>query len=77
MSESKIYMEVNMKLGGMFRQRRELLGLNETELAKKTGVHKSLISKYENDLMKPNFKNFIKLCLALGFNIHDFEDYVS
>jgi transcriptional regulator with XRE-family HTH domain len=55
-----------MATGEKIRDRREELGMSKTELARKIGVHKSTITRYEADSIdKIPYLTFIKILIAL------------
>jgi transcriptional regulator with XRE-family HTH domain len=47
-------------------ERRELLGLTQTELAEKTGIDQGDISRIERGSIYPNEKTLLRLADALG-----------
>lgn len=56
-----------MKFGSYLKMQRELAGLSQSELAKKTGLTQATISRWEDDLRIPNIENC--LILANFYNI--------
>lgn len=65
---------------------REKKGLTQQEFANLMGIHKITVSKYENEKLKLNQNNMIKMCIILdntpnellGFErkYKDFTDYL-
>jgi len=51
------------------RAARELKGLSQTDLAKKTDLQPSAISHFENDRRSPSFNNLKRLADALGVTV--------
>ena len=51
---------------------RRMAGLSMDELASLTGLSKNAISRYENDVMKPDSSNLIKLAKALNVKVDFF-----
>lgn len=61
---------MNIKeLGTMMKAKRIVLGLTLEDLAKKTNLHKSSISKYENGNVMMHIVTFLKICNALDIEI--------
>ena len=55
-----------MTTGEKIKKRREELGLTKADLARKIGVHKSTITRYEADTIdRIPYLNFIKILIAL------------
>ena len=52
--------------GDRLRQAREARGINQTELAAKTGLQPSAIGHFEKDRRKPSFANIRALARALN-----------
>lgn len=48
---------------------REMRGLTQEQLAKKTGLQPAAISHFETGHRQPNLRNLVKLCLALNASI--------
>lgn len=60
-----------MTFGEKVKNERNILGLNQDELAKKIGVTRRVISSYENDSSRPRgTERYKKLAEALGVNIN-------
>lgn len=60
-----------MTFGEKVKNKRNRLGLNQDELAKKIGVTRRVISSYENDSSRPRgTERYKKLAEALGVNIN-------
>lgn len=53
-------------VGGNIRERRKLIGKTQEDIAKKMGVSKSQISKWENENSFPTMSNFTRLCQELN-----------
>ena len=58
--------EQTYRLAVQVMERRELLGLNQTELAQKTGIDQGDISRIERGSIFPNEKTLLRLADALG-----------
>ena len=50
-----------MKFGNELKTQRELAGLSQSEVAKKTGLTQAAISRWEDDLRIPNIESCILL----------------
>ena len=48
--------------------------LSLTEVAEKTNINMSTISRYKNGIHKPNLKNICKLAEGLGVDIDELVD---
>lgn len=59
--------------GSRIATRRAELGLTQRELAAKSGVSWSQISRYESDQASPRLKVIMKLAEALGLNVDDLQ----
>lgn len=71
-------MNMNAKdLGTMIKAKRILLNLTLDDLAKKTNIHKSALSKYENGNVIMNVLTFMKICnvlvIEINFNLERFN----
>lgn len=53
-------------VGSNIRERRKLIGKTQEDIAKKMGVSKSQISKWENENSFPSMSNFTRLCEELN-----------
>ena len=53
-------------VGNNIRERRKLIGKTQEDIAKKMGVSKSQISKWENENSFPSMSNFTRLCEELN-----------
>lgn len=72
-------MEQNMAAKDAIKRARYKLQLNQTEFAKALGVHKSVISLYENGKRKPSFpkiRKYIAKLAKLGVEVN-FEDFLD
>jgi transcriptional regulator with XRE-family HTH domain len=56
-------------LGVEIKREREFNGWTQFELAMKTGIQPSEISKYEKGVYEPNVPNYFKLCEAFGWPV--------
>lgn len=54
-----------MTLGNKIRSRREELGLNQIELAKKSRLTQATISRIESDIIAPKATTLIVLAISL------------
>lgn len=63
--------------GSRIATRRAELGLTQRELAEKSGVSWSQISRYESDQASPRLKVIMKLADALGLNVDDLQHALS
>lgn len=54
-----------MTLGNRIRNRREELGLNQAELAKKSRLTQATISRIESDIIAPKATTLIVLAISL------------
>ena len=54
-------------IGGIIQQRREALGWNLHDLARKSGVATGLVSRFESNIdANPTLNNLLKIAKALG-----------
>ena len=58
--------EQSYRLAVQVMERRELLGLTQTELAEKTGIDQGDIGRIERGSILPNEKTLVRLADALG-----------
>lgn len=58
----------NMTTGQKIKQLRKEKGWSQTELSKATGLHMTIISRYEGDEAFPNGHSLISLSRALGIS---------
>lgn len=61
-----------MTLGNRIRSRREELGLNQIELAKKTRLTQATISRIESDKLIPKATTLIVLAITLDLAPNEF-----
>lgn len=52
--------------------RRLLLGMNQSEFARKMSLSRQTVNRWETEQILPNAINFIKACKVLGLKIYDF-----
>lgn len=57
------------------RRTRKSLGINQSELAKRTGLKQSYISKIENLEKNPTIETIAKYCYALNFSLEVVEAF--
>lgn len=70
MTEKEFYVWAGKK----FRQMREEKSITQDELAEKTGIDRSLISKFENTGKKISAFRLKQLLEALGLSLGDLSD---
>ncbi len=58
-------------IGQALRERRGHHGWTLADVATKTGISKSTLSKIENDLISPSYQSILQLCAGLGIEIGD------
>lgn len=58
-------------IGQVLRERRGHHGWTLADVAEKTGISKSTLSKIENDLISPSYQTIIQLSAGLGIEIGD------
>lgn len=58
-------------IGQVLRERRGYHGWTLADVAEKTGISKSTLSKIENDLISPSYQTIIQLCAGLDIEIGD------
>ncbi|MFD1196932.1 helix-turn-helix domain-containing protein [Brucella gallinifaecis] len=58
-------------IGEALRERRGYHGWTLADVAAKTGMSKSTLSKIENDLISPSYQSILQLCAGLGIEIGD------
>lgn len=61
-----------MTLGNRIRSRREELGVNQIDLAKKTRLTQATISKIEGDKLMPKATTLIVLAISLDLAPNEF-----
>jgi len=61
--------ELNIRLGNNIKHYRELRNWTSAKLARKSGIHYSLISIYENGHSMPGTGNLIILADVLGIEV--------
>lgn len=68
-----------MKFGFYLKTQRELAGLSQCELAKKTGLSQAAISRWEDDLRIPNIENCLILAEFYGISLDELigRDYLD
>ncbi|MBO5736316.1 MAG: helix-turn-helix transcriptional regulator [Clostridia bacterium] len=60
-----------MKFGFYLKTQRELAGVTQSELAKRTGLSQAAISRWEDDLRIPNIENCLILAEFYGITIDE------
>src|ERR1700741_658681 len=58
-------------VGQALRERRGHHGWTLADVAERTGISKSTLSKIENDLISPSYQSILQLCAGLGIEIGD------
>jgi len=58
-------------VGQVLRERRGYHGWTLADVAEKTGISKSTLSKIENDLISPSYQTIIQLCAGLDIEVGD------
>ncbi len=58
-------------IGEALRERRGYHGWTLADVATRTGIPKSTLSKIENDLISPSYQSILQLCAGLGIEIGD------
>src|ERR1700722_16603492 len=58
-------------IGQALRERRGHHGWTLADVAERTGISKSTLSKIENDLISPSYQSILQLCAGLGIEIGD------
>ena len=66
-----------MNIGERIIYFREILGMTQNDLAKKSGLTASAICQYETTKRLPDLKSFIKLCNGLGVKMEKFLEGVE
>ena len=70
-------MEERISLGKFIAKRRKIMRLTQEELAKRIGVSKSAIAKWETDGGLPDRDNLRKLSDVINVSIDDLQDRKS
>lgn len=60
-----------VSIGKALRERRAHHGWTLADVAEKTGVSRSTLSKIENDLISPSYQTILQLCSGLEIEIRD------
>lgn len=63
-----IYTEQQAKLRARLRAERKKLGLTQEELAKKLGIYRTFVSKYERGERRLDVIEFFALAEAMGYD---------
>lgn len=63
--------QTSPSVGQALRERRAHHGWTLADVAARTGVSKSTLSKIENDLISPSYQSMLQLCAGLGIEIGD------
>lgn len=50
-----------MEFGENFKKLRQEMGLSQSDVAKKLGIHQSNVSDWENDVSRPEYEKLIQL----------------
>ena len=50
---------------------REQIGMEQKELARRLGIHKSAVSNWETGFSKPNFEILVPVCNVLGVSLYE------
>ena len=58
-----------MELGDKVKKLRTDRGLNQTALAERLGVRKSIISAYESQMRKPSLEMLVKIALEFSVSV--------
>ncbi|MGO3146380.1 MAG: helix-turn-helix domain-containing protein [Leucobacter sp.] len=66
MTQSDVYLRSPAGLGAYVAERREQLGLTQSELAKKAGVSRSWVARFESDSSPATFDRVMRTLTALG-----------
>lgn len=66
-----------MTVGQKIAFYRNILGLSQRSLAKKSDLTSPAISQYESEKRTPDLKSFITICKSLGVSIDKFMEDVS
>ena len=61
-----------MQYGEMIRRRRTALGMNQEELASRTGVSRNTVAGWETNHSRPDLRTLPALCAALGMSLNAF-----
>lgn len=59
------------------REARKSMGINQDEIAKRTGLKQSYISKIENLEKTPTIETIAKYCYALNFSFESLESLIN
>ena len=59
-----------MEFGDKLKKLRTARGLNQTALAERLGVRKSIISAYESQMRMPSLEMLVKIALCIKENHH-------
>ena len=55
----------------MLREIRKARGISQTELARRTGIHRTLIARYEAGLTMPSAAKIVRIAAALGCTVEE------
>jgi transcriptional regulator with XRE-family HTH domain len=68
---SALIRQSSPSVGQALRDRRGHHGWTLADVAERTGISKSTLSKIENDLISPSYQSILQLCAGLGIEIGD------
>jgi transcriptional regulator with XRE-family HTH domain len=63
--------ELAQAVGGIIAERRNRLGLSQSELAERVGINQESLSKMENGRISPKFERLQRFADALGCRVED------
>lgn len=66
--------EMLLDLGDGIKRAMAIKNIGTTELSRKTGIARSLISKYRSGAVYPSARNMAKMLDALNINLHELTE---
>ena len=69
--------DVDRKVGQIIQRRRRGLGMTQTQLGEKIGVHHSTIACYENGFRGMTLDTFFQICDILHLDPNEIQKQIS
>jgi transcriptional regulator with XRE-family HTH domain len=69
--------EFTDRISEALKRARETAGISQTEAAKRSGIHQTTISDYENGHSEPRLRNLASLAAAYGAKTGDLVDALN
>jgi len=73
---SEIYSKEHRKLREILKRERNIAGLRQSDIAKKTNRSQAYISKFENGDLRLDVIDFVRVCQSIGCDPHSILDEI-